>query len=157
LTARPAVRRKRRLGLARQMDYLAEDLPRYRSNILAKIADVRMRPERHIRTQPPRPLYDALLLPALNYAERDRLEQRLSLEEGTLHSRLSMATRTTKNRRGLSVGRVRRGWSLLTTGSGRFPVRGYAPVLSRIMDDQGEHTPERLTSDVQFHWCIRSH
>jgi predicted PurR-regulated permease PerM len=28
-------------GLARQMDYLAEDLPRYRVNILAKIADVR--------------------------------------------------------------------------------------------------------------------
>ena len=28
-------------GLARQMDYLAEDLPRYRANILAKIADVR--------------------------------------------------------------------------------------------------------------------
>ena len=28
-------------GLARQMDHLAEDLPRYRVNILAKIADVR--------------------------------------------------------------------------------------------------------------------
>jgi predicted PurR-regulated permease PerM len=37
--------------------------------------------ERHIKTQPPRSVYDALLLPALNYAERDRLEQRLSLEE----------------------------------------------------------------------------
>ena len=39
--------------------------------------------ERHIRTQPPRSVYDALLLPALNYAERDRLEQRLSLDEET--------------------------------------------------------------------------
>src|SRR6187431_3174396 len=28
-------------GLARQLDYLAHDLPRYRVNILAKIADVR--------------------------------------------------------------------------------------------------------------------
>jgi predicted PurR-regulated permease PerM len=37
--------------------------------------------ERHIKTQAPRSVYDALLLPALNYAERDRLEQRLSLEE----------------------------------------------------------------------------
>ena len=37
--------------------------------------------ERHIRTQPPRSVYDGLLLPALNYAERDRLEQRLSVEE----------------------------------------------------------------------------
>src|SRR6187431_1552630 len=28
-------------GLARQMDHLADDLPRYRANILTKIADVR--------------------------------------------------------------------------------------------------------------------
>jgi predicted PurR-regulated permease PerM len=37
--------------------------------------------ERHVKTEAPRSVYDALLLPALNYAERDRLEQRLSLEE----------------------------------------------------------------------------
>jgi len=37
--------------------------------------------EQHIKTENPRSVYDALLLPALNYAERDRLEQRLSLEE----------------------------------------------------------------------------
>ncbi len=37
--------------------------------------------ERHIKSQSPRSVYDALLLPALNYAERDRLEQRLSLDE----------------------------------------------------------------------------
>lgn len=37
--------------------------------------------ERHIRTQTPRSVYDALLLPALNHVERDRLEQRLSLDE----------------------------------------------------------------------------
>jgi predicted PurR-regulated permease PerM len=37
--------------------------------------------ERHIKTQPPRSVYDALLLPALNYAERDRLEQRLTPDE----------------------------------------------------------------------------
>ena len=34
--------------------------------------------ERYIKTESPRSVYDALLLPALNYAERDRLEQRLS-------------------------------------------------------------------------------
>ena len=39
--------------------------------------------ERHIDIEPPRSVYDALLLPALNYAERDRLEGRLSLEEET--------------------------------------------------------------------------
>ena len=37
--------------------------------------------ERHIKTEPPDTVYDALILPALNYAERDRIEQRLSPEE----------------------------------------------------------------------------
>lgn len=37
--------------------------------------------ERHIKTEPLGTVYDALLLPALNYAERDRLENRLSPEE----------------------------------------------------------------------------
>ena len=35
----------------------------------------------HIKTGPPGSVYDALLLPALCYAERDRLEHRLSSEE----------------------------------------------------------------------------
>jgi len=35
----------------------------------------------HIKTEPPASVYDALLLPALSYAERDRLEHRLSVEE----------------------------------------------------------------------------
>jgi hypothetical protein len=39
--------------------------------------------ERHIETDTPRSVYDALLLPALNHAERDRLEERLSAEEET--------------------------------------------------------------------------
>jgi predicted PurR-regulated permease PerM len=39
--------------------------------------------ERCIKSAPHRSVYDALLLPALNYAERDRLEQRLSPEEET--------------------------------------------------------------------------
>jgi predicted PurR-regulated permease PerM len=39
--------------------------------------------ERYIRTQDPAGVYDALLLPALNYAERDRAEGRLVPEEET--------------------------------------------------------------------------
>jgi hypothetical protein len=39
--------------------------------------------EHYITTESPRSVYDALLLPALNYAERDRLEQRLSPDEET--------------------------------------------------------------------------
>ncbi len=37
--------------------------------------------ERHIKNETWGSVYDALLLPALNYAERDRLERRLSAEE----------------------------------------------------------------------------
>jgi predicted PurR-regulated permease PerM len=39
--------------------------------------------EQCIKTATERSVYDALLLPALNYAERDRMEQRLSVEEET--------------------------------------------------------------------------
>jgi hypothetical protein len=39
--------------------------------------------EHCIKTAPEHSVYDALLLPALNYAERDRIEQRLSVEEET--------------------------------------------------------------------------
>ncbi|HVD91894.1 MAG TPA: AI-2E family transporter [Vicinamibacterales bacterium] len=37
--------------------------------------------ERFVKSQPPEQVYDAMLIPALNYAERDRLEDRLSSEE----------------------------------------------------------------------------
>ena len=37
--------------------------------------------ERRIKAEAPRSVYDALLLPALNYAERDRLRERLSTDE----------------------------------------------------------------------------
>jgi predicted PurR-regulated permease PerM len=37
--------------------------------------------EKHVKTEPWGSVYDALLLPALNYAERDRLEHRLSVDE----------------------------------------------------------------------------
>src|SRR5215217_8851994 len=46
--------------------------------------------ERYIKQNPPASVYDGLLLPALNYAERDRLEGRLSAAE---ESTVSDATR----------------------------------------------------------------
>jgi hypothetical protein len=39
--------------------------------------------DRYVKSESPRSVYDALLLPALNYAERDRLERRLSSDEET--------------------------------------------------------------------------
>jgi predicted PurR-regulated permease PerM len=50
------------------------------ANDLAEAADLI---ERYIQAEPSRSVYDGLLLPALNYAERDRLEQRLSADEET--------------------------------------------------------------------------
>jgi hypothetical protein len=46
--------------------------------------------ERHVRTEASNSIYDALLLPALNYAERDHLEERLSPRE---HAAVIDATR----------------------------------------------------------------
>jgi predicted PurR-regulated permease PerM len=40
--------------------------------------------ERHLKTNPPETLYDAILVPALNYAESDRLEDRLTAEQEAL-------------------------------------------------------------------------
>ncbi|HEX4912894.1 MAG TPA: AI-2E family transporter, partial [Vicinamibacterales bacterium] len=40
--------------------------------------------DKHVKSQTTGSVYDALLLPALNYAERDRLERRLSVEEETV-------------------------------------------------------------------------
>lgn len=37
--------------------------------------------ERHVKTEPPRSVYDALLLPTLTYIEADRLEHRISADE----------------------------------------------------------------------------
>ncbi len=37
--------------------------------------------ERYVKAQPADSVYDSMLIPALNYAERDRLEERLSAEE----------------------------------------------------------------------------
>ena len=38
----------------------------------------------HIKANPPESIYDAILVPALNYAERDRLEDRLSADQEEL-------------------------------------------------------------------------
>jgi hypothetical protein len=40
--------------------------------------------ERHVKTSASGTVYDALLLPALNYAKRDRIERRLSDDEETM-------------------------------------------------------------------------
>jgi predicted PurR-regulated permease PerM len=63
-------------ALAREYGYYQRLLARDQS----EAADLL---EHFIRTEPPSTVYDALLLPALNYAESDRLEQRLTPDEET--------------------------------------------------------------------------
>lgn len=54
----------------------------YYQRLLARdVGDAADLIDRFIKTESPRSVYDVLLLPALNYVERDRLEQRLSAEE----------------------------------------------------------------------------
>jgi hypothetical protein len=63
--------------------------------------------DRHLEAQSPDTVYDALLIPALNYAERDRLENRLSADDegvvidGTreLMSDAAVASRTARANR----------------------------------------------------------
>jgi hypothetical protein len=38
-----------------------------------------------------------------------------------------------------------------------FRLTPAGTITGRIVDDQGERTPERRTRDVEFHWNIRSH
>jgi predicted PurR-regulated permease PerM len=54
----------------------------YYQRLLARdLADASELIDRYIKASPPRGVYDALLLPALNYAARDRIDERLSLVE----------------------------------------------------------------------------
>jgi hypothetical protein len=60
---------------------LAADVAYYQRLLARDQSDAFERIERHQAAEGRETVYDALLLPALNYAERDRLEGRLSLTE----------------------------------------------------------------------------
>src|SRR4051794_105074 len=60
---------------------LAPDVSYYQRLLAGDQSEASEIVQRHLATQPAATVYDALMLPALNYAERDRLEGRLSDEE----------------------------------------------------------------------------
>ena len=75
--ARSRVRRrvdKRRAAARARYGYYQRLLARDQSEAAELI-------DNHMKVEAPESVYDALMLPALAYAERDRLEQRLSSEE----------------------------------------------------------------------------
>jgi len=64
---------------------LAPDVSYYQRLLAGDQSEAAEIVQRHLATQPAATVYDALMLPALNYAERDRLEGRLSdAEEQTV-------------------------------------------------------------------------
>jgi predicted PurR-regulated permease PerM len=81
--------------------------------------------EQCIKTAPERSVYDALLLPALSYAERDRLTQRLSVEEETRGDRRDAGTPVGRGRVGPASGSTatRSTGSSTTPGSTRAVAR----------------------------------
>ena len=60
---------------------LAPDLAYYQRLLARDPSEASDLIDRHVKAQPPDSVYDALLLPALNYAERDRFDDRLSADE----------------------------------------------------------------------------
>jgi hypothetical protein len=60
---------------------LAPDFSYYQRLLARDMSEAADLIDRHIKAETPRSVYDALILPALNYAERDRIEARLSAEE----------------------------------------------------------------------------
>ena len=104
--------------------------------------------EQHIKTEAPRSVYDALLLPALNYAERDRLEQRLSLEEETA---VIDATRELLSDAAESIGRLQPEPSPTTdpalTGP-RQPLRVMGVATNGIADELALQMLGHLLDDL---------
>lgn len=74
-------------GLAFLSTLMADDPPlapeyAYYQRLLARdLAEAADLIDNYVKATPDGSVYDALMLPALNYAERDRIEQRLSVEE----------------------------------------------------------------------------
>jgi len=83
--------------------------------------------DRHIKAQPPETVYDALLLPALNYAERDRLENRLSADEENV---VVDATRELMSDAAV-VSRTARA-ARASVAAGSAPAEDAAPAAKRV-------------------------
>jgi predicted PurR-regulated permease PerM len=111
--------------------------------------------ERHIKTELPISVYDALLLPALNYAERDRLEQRLSPDEETA---VIDATRELLSDAAESISRLQPQPSSPDEEAGlpgpRAPLRVLGYAINGVADELGlamlAHVVHDLPVDVDI-------
>jgi hypothetical protein len=107
--------------------------------------------EEHLAAQPPETVFDGLLLPSLNYAERDRLSGHLAVEDER------DVVRATRELVHDAVGVVREQWPPTNDGHRRERVAGYAveadadelalEMLSALLEPAGigiELAPARL-------------
>ena len=105
--------------------------------------------ERHIKTESANSIYDALLLPALNYAERDRLEGRLSPDEETA---VIDATRELLSDAAESIRRARSSPSLVPAASDvagpRPPLRVLGYATNGAGDELALMMLEHLVEDL---------
>jgi predicted PurR-regulated permease PerM len=105
--------------------------------------------ERHIRAESPRSVYDALLLPALNYAERDRLERRLSPDEETA---VSEATRELMADAAASIQRLQPLAPPDTPPSApRDPLRVLGYATNGVADELALEMLAHLLDDLPIH------
>jgi hypothetical protein len=116
--------------------------------------------ERYVAKSPPETVYDALLLPALTHAERDRLDGRISLDEEALvidTTRELAADAAVLVRTARAAADEDR--AVPATGTDRVPVMGYAAngaadeaalqMLGRLLENSPvtlESLPTRLLS-----------
>jgi hypothetical protein len=107
--------------------------------------------EEHLAAQPPETVFDGLLLPSLNYAERDRLSGHLAVEDER------DVVRATRELVHDAVGVVREQWPPANDGRRRERVAGFAveadadelalEMLSALLEPAGiaiELAPARL-------------
>jgi predicted PurR-regulated permease PerM len=105
--------------------------------------------ERHIKTQPPRTVYDSLLLPALNYAERDRLEQRLSPEEevAVIDATRELVADTAKSIRDIDPEPEAAPTDLLPPGP-RQPLRVLGYAINGVADELALEMLAHVVNDL---------
>ena len=100
--------------------------------------------ERHIKSDPTGTVYDSLLLPALNYAERDRLENRLSIDE---EAAVIEATRELLTDAADSIGR-REGGTLVPPSNAQESMRVVGYAANGVADELALTMLAQLVSDL---------
>jgi predicted PurR-regulated permease PerM len=128
---------------------LAPEFSYYQRLLAHDVSEAADLVDQYIKSESPRTVYDALLLPALNYAERDRLEARLTAEEETA---VIDATRELLADAVDAIGREEpepEGSAVEAAGPGaREPLRVLGYASNGVADELALAMLTRLTNDL---------